>query len=250
MLIEERYRKILDCLRENGTVTVSELTERLAISEATIRRDLAVLAGMGRLLKVRGGATLPDSEFSFEGESNVESKEKLFSSEKVEIARYAATTVRRGDFIFLDAGTTTEKMIDFITEKDITVVTNSFTHARRLAQRGFRVTIIGGQVKSCTEAIVGAAAVESINRFNFTKCYLGTNGISLTRGFTTPDIDEADVKSAAFRASYIAYVLTDHSKFDRIAPVTFAPLSEVCLITDTLPNEKYRGQCVIKEVLK
>jgi len=248
MLIEERYKLILDYLNAHGTATVAELTETLGSSEATVRRDLTALGGMGKLLKVRGGATAAESEYSFE-ERSVETKEKLFAAEKTEIAKYAAGTVRRDDFIFIDAGTTTEKMIDFITERDITVVTNCFTHAKKLAQRGFRVMIVGGQIKLATEAVVGAESVSMMEKFNFTKCYLGANGISLSRGFTTPDIDEANVKNAAFRKSYVTYVLADHSKFDKVSSVTFAPVSGVCIITDVLPD-RYRDQCIAKEVLK
>jgi DeoR family fructose operon transcriptional repressor len=249
MLTEERYRLILEALRERGTVSLGELVQKLDSSESTVRRDLGALADMGKLVKVRGGATVADAEYTFE-EHSVDTKEKLSAPEKTEIARYAAATLRKGDFVFIDAGTTTEKMIDFISERDITIVTNSFTHARKLAARGFRVMITGGQIKTSTEAVVGVESVAMLERYNFTKCYLGTNGISLARGFTTPDVDEASVKSTAFRQSYVAYVLADHSKFDKISSVTFAPAAKACIITDMLPNEKYREKCVIKEVMR
>lgn len=249
MLTEERYKIILEFLKENGTASVNQLVGELNTSESTVRRDLSALDSMNKLTKVHGGATVLNSEYFFE-EQSIKAKKKLFIKEKAEIAKYAAGTLHKGDFIFMDAGTTTEKMIDFITETDISVVTNSFTHAKKLAQRGIRVTIVGGQIKSSTEAIVGSESVLAIEKFNFTKCYLGTNGISFSGGFSTPDIDEANVKNAAFRKSYITYILADHSKFDKVSSVIFAPLTDACIITDKVVNSKYYDKCFIKEVIK
>lgn len=249
MLTEKRYNQILECLKEKSTVTVSELVEFIGASESTIRRDLNSLDKMGKLIKLHGGAATIENDFSLE-EHSVEIKKNLNSKEKEEIAKYAASTLRKGDFVYIDAGTTTEKMIDYISETDVTFVTNGFTHAKKLAKRGFRVLITGGQIKVSTEAVVGTDTVEAIRKYNFTKCFMGTNGISLTSGFTTPDIDEASVKSAAIQNSYITYILADHTKFDVVSSVTFASSAKGCIITDILANDKYKEKCVIKEVLK
>ena len=115
MLTEERYSKILECLNEYKTVTVTQLAEALNASESTIRRDLNSLATMKKIIKVHGGATVLNDSFNF-SEHPVEAKEKMFSEEKAAIAKYAASTIRKNDFVFIDAGTTTDKMIDFITE--------------------------------------------------------------------------------------------------------------------------------------
>ena len=134
MLTEERYGKILNLVKEYKTVTVAQLTEELNASESTIRRDLNTLASKGKIIKVHGGATIIDDSFDF-SEHPVETKEKLFSEEKTLIAKYAASTIKKNDFVFIDAGTTTEKMIDFITEMGATYVTNGFTHAKKLAKK-------------------------------------------------------------------------------------------------------------------
>ena len=101
MLTEERFRRILKCVEENTTVTVTNLVEALGVSESTIRRDLNALDEIGKLTKVHGGATVNDIGFSVE-EHSVETKEKLFADEKTEIAKYAASTLRKDDFVFLD----------------------------------------------------------------------------------------------------------------------------------------------------
>lgn len=247
MLTEERYNKILAELNERHSVTVTELVETLETSESTIRRDLSSLSKMGKLKKVHGGAVSLNQEV-MSNEPNVEEKIKLNADEKEQIAKYAAATIRKNDFVFIDAGTTTEKMIPHITETQATFVTNGFNHAHLLARKGLKVYLTGGEVKSSTEAIVGVSCVETLSKYNFTKCFLGVNGISFENGLTTPNVDEASVKRAVAQKSYVTYVLADHTKFDKTAAVTFAEIEKVCIITDRLPNKKYKDITIIKEV--
>lgn len=249
MLSEERYGKILDCLNKHKTVTVAQLVDELGVSESTIRRDLIYLDSVNKIIKVHGGATVINDNYDFT-ERPVEAKQKLFAEEKDAIAKYAASTIRKGDFVFLDAGTTTEKMIDYITETTAVFVTNGFSHAKRLAHRGFKVYLIGGEIKATTEAIVGAECVEQLRKYNFVKAYLGTNGISVSNGFTTPDPEEASVKRTVAQHSYMTYILADHSKFDQVSPITFCTLENACIITDKVSNETYLEHSVIKEVMK
>ena len=111
------------------------------------------------------------------------------------------------------------------------------------------VFITGGEIKAATEAIIGAECVLTLKNYNFTKCFMGTNGISLTAGFTTPDVNEARVKSAAMESSRRSYILADHSKFDEISSATFAQLGKANIITDRLSNRKYAEYTSIKEVM-
>ena len=156
--------------------------------------------------------------------------------------------LRPNDFVFIDAGTPTGKMIEYITQKDVTFVTNAFNHANLLARRGFKVYLTGGEVKTTTEALVGVTCVEAINRYNFTKCFLGTNGIHIETGYTPPNVDEASVKRAASQRSFVTYILADHSKFEKSAAVTFADIGRACIITDKLPDDRYKECTIIKEV--
>lgn len=247
MLTEKRYAKILECLNEHRTVTVGELVESLKVSESTIRRDLNSLASLNKIVKVHGGATVLNENFNF-NKQPLQIKEQKFEEEKIAIAKYAASTLRKNDFVFIDAGTTTDKMIDFISESTAVFVTNGFSHAKKLARKKFKVYILGGQIKESAESVIGTECVEDLKKFNFTKCYMGTKGISMSAGFTTPDTDEAAVKKAVILNSHMAYVLADHSKFNQISSVTFAPIDKACIITDYLPDEKYNDKCTIKAV--
>ena len=249
MLTEERYRRILRILSDRNAVTVSELSQQLNISESTIRRDLNALAEMGKLKKVFGGATaLTQSSGIFE--TNVANRTNTMSEEKTAIARYAATLIHDDDFVFIDAGTTTSRLIDFISNNKATYVTNGITHGQKLIKKGFETYIIGGKIKPLTEAVIGTAGIKSLEGLNFTKAFMGTNGIDITAGFTTPDIDEARLKETAVRNSYMTFVLADHTKFRKVCAVTFAPLRIGCIITDECPDNQYSELTIIKEVKK
>lgn len=248
MLTEERHAIIVETVNRKKNVELNELCELLDTSESTVRRDLCILHDKGALVKVRGGAIAVDDSFTAL-EQNVDEKAVLFVREKEAIARYAASLIEDGDFVFIDAGTTTEKMIDFIPARQVTFVTNAFVHAKRLAQRGFKVFLPAGEIKLATEAIIGANCVLSLDQYNFTKCFMGVNGISVAGGFSTPDPNEASVKAAVINNSHTAYILADHSKFDKTSSVKFAYLNKCRIITDRLEDKKYLSETSVKEVL-
>lgn len=246
MLTEERFSEILKLLDEKRAVTVTELTELLQTSESTIRRDLNTLDEMGKLKKVHGGATvLGDGPSAFE--EDVAAKAKSHMNEKNCIAKYAASLIHDDDFVFIDAGTTTEQLIQYLTNTRAVFVTNGIVHAKKLLKKGLKAYVIGGQLKLATEAIIGAQAVDSLRKYNFTKCFLGTNGVSAEAGYSTPDLEEALIKEEAVKRSYVTFVLADRSKFGKVSSVTFAELKQACIITDQLPDAKYAEYTTIKE---
>lgn len=248
MLTEERFSRILGRIQDRGSATVSELAQLLGVSESTIRRDLASLDSMGKLNKVHGGATSTDAEL-ITSEASVTEKELLNVEEKKVIAKYAATIINDDDFVFIDAGTTTAWMIEYIAGSKATFVTNGIAQAKLLAARNLHTYMIGGSVKPVTEAVVGAGGVNEMRRYNFTKSFLGTNGIHTDSGFTTVDMEEAMIKMEAVNRSYACFVLADSTKFDKISAVTFAGIDKACIITDKLAKDKYKEFTVIKEVM-
>lgn len=247
MLAEERFKSILKLLSQKGSVAVSELTKELNISESTIRRDLNTLDEMGKLHKVHGGATkLSDGYDSYE--EDMPTKTHLHIEEKRRIGAYAAGLINENDFVFIDAGTSTEYMIDFIEVKEAVFVTNGISHAVKLTQKGYQAYVIGGQFRSRTEAIVGVEGVNCMQKYNFTKCFLGANGISKDGGFSTPDLNEAYIKMEAVKRSFASFVLADHTKFLKSSPVTFASIGQCVIITDQLVDASYGELTVIKVV--
>lgn len=231
MLTEQRYEIILKLLKEKGSVTLNELKDALGSSESTIRRDLNALDEEGRLTKVFGGAVSKEQTIS-SIELSVSQKSMVNAGEKQRIAEYAAGLVEPDDFVYIDAGTTTEYIMDYLTEKGATYVTNAVSHARKLATAGFKVILIGGELKGTTEAAVGNQAILMLEKMNFNKGFFGTNGVSQSRGFTTPDFNEALVKETAFSHTLDKYVLADSTKFGTISSVTFGSLKDARILTD------------------
>lgn len=239
MLTEERFAKILSLLEKTGSVTVQQLMNELEASESTVRRDLNELAAGGKLTKVHGGAVI--NNFIYNGtDDKVINRKKMNREAKAKIAQYAAGLIRQNDFVYLDAGTTTEMMIDYIAGKQAVFVTNAITHAKKLAERGCRVYLLGGEFKAVTEAIVGEEAVITLDKYNFTKGFWGTNGISIREGFTTPEVKEAMVKKKSMEHCAECFVLADHSKFNQISSVTFASFDNASIITTELQQNVYK----------
>jgi len=169
-------------------------------------------------------------------EYTVAQKSELNLEEKRKIARYAASLIEPEDFVYLDAGTTTAYMLDYIEERTATFVTNAVAHAQRLAMRGMKVLLVGGELKASTEAVIGSQAMQTLLDYHFSVGFFGTNGVSRKSGCTTPDASEAMVKRTAIGQCKKSYVLCDSSKFDNISSVTFAPFSLMNFITDRKPD--------------
>lgn len=247
MLAEQRAGIILNELAERQAVSVSRLCQVTGASEATIRRDLTTLARQGKLNKVHGGAVLLDEEFRGE-EPDMETKRQIFAEEKDRIAQYAASLIQDDDVVYLDAGTTVLRVAEHLPASRALFLTNSIECARRLTERGLRTYVLGGALKAGTVAIVGAEALSSLQRYNFTKAFLGANGIAVKQGFTTPDPEEAAVKTLAAARAKSVYVLADSSKFGKITVAAMFPLEAARIITDGLPDRRYLEYTEITEV--
>lgn len=239
MLTETRQEEIVRLVQERESITVAELKDILQSSESTIRRDITALDKDGRLTKVFGGAIALHPAQMVRQELSVTQKQELQAEEKKAIARYAASLIEPDDCVYIDAGTTTGWMLEYIQEPGATYVTNAFSHAKRLAQKGFHVMLIGGEVKGATEAIVGAEAALNIQKYHFTKGFYGTNGIDQKAAFTTPDINEAMVKRVALHATQSGhrYVLAVSTKFSSIYAVTFAEFDGTTILTEQAPAD-------------
>ena len=219
----------------------------LDTSESTIRRDLTTLHKKGSLIKVHGGATA----LSVEGmtrDASLTVRRDMNIEEKVAIAKYAAALIEKDDFVYLDAGSSVDLMIDYIVEQEAIYVTNAIGHAQKLLQKGCRVFLLGGELKEVTEAIVGAEAIDSLKRYNFTKGFFGANGVHRERGLTTPDITEALVKEKAMEQCANRYVLADSTKINQISSVTFAGFEEGMILTTRLRDASYKACKNILEV--
>lgn len=245
MIIEERHRIILEELDKSGIVTLADLTTLLNTSESTVRRDLNSLHNEGKLKKVHGGAVSIGDNYS-KSDYKVTIRKEINHDEKEKIARRAADIVEDGDVVYIDAGTTTELLIDYLIKKDIIVVTNGIAHAKKLLDKNIKTFILGGEIKWLTEAIVGVKAAQDIQSYNFSKGFFGANGISQEKGCTTPDPSEAMIKSEAIKHCSEAYILADDSKMNEVSFITFCNIEDITLITNDLCGNIFN--CKVIEV--
>ena len=251
MLAEERLARITDLVNEHGAISVIELMDALDASESTIRRDLRKLDRMGKLNKVHGGATSIQEDYVIEDQPFA-GRQTLYIEEKRAIAAQAARLITPDDFVFIDGGTTTECLVEAITETRAIYLTNSLPHAQHLLAKGCRTLLPGGEIKPVTEVLVGAETVNAIRRYHFTLGFWGTNGADLESGFTTPEFSEAAVKQISLEHTIRPHVLCDSSKFDKRSLITFADFSDAKVITDRLSDEARALRSVgnIEEVIE
>lgn len=231
MLTEQRYELILNLLEEKKSITVTEVKDLIHTSESTVRRDITALHRAGKLVKVFGGAMAADHTL-VEEEPTVAQKTEVHKGEKQQIAQYAASLIVPEDFVYLDAGTTTGRMLEHLAGSKATFVTNAVAHAQALAAAGLRVFLVGGELKASTEAVVGNQALLTLKSYHFSKGFFGTNGISRKAGFTTPDANEALIKKTAMEQCQKRYVLSDASKFGQVSAVTFADFLDAVILTE------------------
>ena len=238
MLAEQRLRAILQQVSQRQTVSVADLCQLTGASEATIRRDLNTLAAQGKLVKIHGGATSLEEEEFLAREPDLATKQR-YAREKERIARYAASLVGDDDVVYLDTGTTVLHMAEYLKGSSALFVTSSIEFAARLTEHNLHIYVLGGTLKLGTVDIVGAEALGALRRYNFTKVFLGTSGISVSQGFTTPDPEAAALKFLAASKAQTVYMLADSSKFGRVTAATILPLDGARIITDKLPDRKY-----------
>ena len=169
MLSQERYKLILEKLDKESVVYLNDLVKYLNTSESTIRRDLTALDKLGLLRKVHGGATSIKDINITTIDDKVENRQGLNINEKILIAEFAASLIKDNDFVYIDAGTTTELMIDFITNTKAVFVTNGIVHARKLIQKNCITYILSirkdhAAVKSTVSCLSGR------NNFQLSRC--------------------------------------------------------------------------------
>ena len=232
MYAEERQQHILDRARAAGRVDVNSLAETLDVTPETVRRDLTILERHGVLRRVHGGA-IPVERLGFE--PGVETRTERYVAEKERIAKAALPHLPDEGTILLDAGTTTLRLAELIPrDHELTIVTNSQPNATMVAQHpGLSLYLLGGRVRGRTLAAVGAWVTDALSDVFVDVAFIGTNGLSVERGLTTPDQSEAAAKRAMITAARRSVVLTDHTKIGVDHFSRFAELSDIAaVITD------------------
>ncbi|MDH4278738.1 MAG: DeoR/GlpR family DNA-binding transcription regulator [Acidimicrobiia bacterium] len=233
-LARQRHALIVSHVRRHGSARVTELADRLDVSEMTIRRDLDILAENGLIEKIHGGATVRFERAT--DEPGFEVKASHNTNEKRAIAATAAMLTGAGAAIGLTAGTTTAQLAnELVTVPDLTVVTNSVPvsdvfHFQPRADR--KVILIGGE-RTPSDALVGAIAVRNLSSFHLDMVFMGVHGMHEQAGYTTPNLLEAETNRAFVRSTDQVVVLADHTKWGVAGLASFAELEDAAVcVTD------------------
>ncbi len=232
MYAAERQQRIMAEARQAGRVEVVALAEQLGVATETIRRDLTALERRGTLRRVHGGA-IPVERLELE--PTLATRTTRLTDEKRRIAARALDLLPREGTVLLDAGSTTQAIIDVLPpDADLTIVTNSIAAASALVSHpGVQLFLLGGRVRGVTGASVGAWATDALTGLVVDVAIMGTNGFSVARGLTTPDQSEALVKKAMVAAARRTVVVTDSSKAGDDHLHRFADIADIdVLITD------------------
>lgn len=232
MLPVERRKVILEIVDTQNSVSVSDLCERLDVSEMTIRRDLRVLSDEGLIKRVHGGAVSRRGR-SYEPPYMIRATANL--EQKRAVAQAAAQLVDKGDSIALDVGTTTLEMAKAISSiSNVTVVTSSLPIANALCDSpNIRLILSGGVVRKQELSMIGHIARRAFKDFWVDKVFLGIGGIDVSAGLTEYNLEDALVKQAIIEHAEQIIVIADSSKFSRACFAWVAPLSSVhTLVTD------------------
>ncbi|KMY48595.1 DeoR/GlpR family DNA-binding transcription regulator [Peribacillus loiseleuriae] len=237
MIKVKRINLIRDYIFEHQTVSFDELVNVFNVSKNTIRRDIQLLVESGDIKKVYGGVAVNHSTLvSFTDRITRNQQQKVI------IAQSAAQYVEDGDIIFIDSGTTTLEMFEFLKTKELTIITNNLDFIiNSLPFENLNVISTGGMLERKTKSFAILKKMDLLMAYNINKAFMASTGISITNGVTNSSPLENEIKQTVVERSSEVYLLVDHFKFDKSAVMTYCTLDKIdYLITDTLPDETYQ----------
>lgn len=236
MFQEERINAIMEHLNNHQRIDIKDICEQFEVSRDTARRDLLKMEELGLVIRTHGGAVLPKKT-----KEVYEYKERLVreSGEKREIGHFAASLVKNGDFIMMDASTTVQFAAENLTSENIVVVTNSIDIADVLSRKkAVRTIILGGEMHTQHRFLFGQSTINKLADYQVDKLFLGACGIT-TNGISYPHEEDGVVKREMIKRANQVIVLADHTKFGEQMFYKIAGLESIdLLITNQKPNEE------------
>lgn len=239
MLAIERKNEILNKLKLEQRVLVSELSAHYGVTEETIRRDLDKLEKEGYATKTYGGAiwgnsTKTDLSYTVRNKTNVEAKHA--------IASLVAAAVQDGDHIMLDDSSTSLYIAKQLKEKkDLTVITNSIEVIVELSDvEGWNIMSTGGRLKPDSLALVGTQCHQMIRNFHVDKVIMSCKGIDPTAGITDSSEYHSSTKQIMMAAARQKILALDYTKFNKISFVRIADLGSIdVVVTNREPSRQW-----------
>ena len=236
-LAARRRQRLALIVESRGAVRLEELSSALGVSLATVRRDLNVIAGAGRLRRVHGGAVTVDQR---PDEPHFDVKATAAAAEKQRIAARAVELLGPDDTIYLDSGSTVlgvARLLHGWTR--LVVVTNSLPVATELVGRGPRLILVGGELRATSRAVVGPLTRLILDDLHVDRALMGTFALSLEDGLTTTDPSEAFTKQLVLSRAREVILLADSTKVGTHSFARAGRLSDIdVVVTDTGIDEQ------------
>lgn len=245
MLKTKRIEQIQEYIFEHQTVSLDELTTAFNVSKNTIRRDVQQLVERGKIKKVYGGVAVNHAPLE-----SFNKRQTRNQNQKEVIAKAAANFVEDGDIIYIDSGTTTLEMVEYLQTKQVTVITNNLDFIiHSLPYPNLNVISTGGVVNRETKSFVSFKNTDLLKAYNINKAFMASTGISISNGVTHSSPLESEIKQTVVKRSSKVYLLVDQYKFDKYALITYCDLDEIdYIITDNDPSENYQEYAKIHNI--
>ena len=230
-----RQNEILDIVKKQGKVTVDGLSKSFNVTVQTIRKDLNELCDNGILRRVHGGAIMAS------GIENIgyEERRALASDAKDAIAKICVQHIPDGASLFLNIGTSTEAVARaLLKHNNLMVITNNLNVANILGNgSNFEVIVAGGILRRADGGLVGEVTADFMRQFKVDYAVIGTSALDEDGDLLDFDFREVKVSQAIIHNARKAFLVSDHSKFERTAPVKIVSLTELDMFfTDKQPS--------------
>lgn len=239
MLAAKRLEKIVQIIQERGSVEVEYLAKQLGVSAMTIRRDLLKLEKNNKIERCHGGAIIKQ-------EQDYADRRIIHHGTKEKLAERAVSYIKNGDYIFLDAGTTTYEIAKKLQKfSNLVVVTNDLEIARVLLDTTIKVLICGGIIQNKTGSTWGDYAMQMLEDFRFDIGFFGATAINEQLEVMTPTMEKSFLKRKTIRQCEKSYLVVDESKFKKQGMIRISHLKDY---TDVITNYNFSEE--EKRILK
>lgn len=239
----KRIYEIETFIKNNKTASIDELRETFNVSTNTIRRDINQLVDMNVVKKVYGGIEL--IEENHRTVDYYQRNVKNYKSKK-RIGKLAAKEIEAYDIIYIDTGTTTIHILDYVDKNlPFTIITNSLDIMNKASQFEYvTLFIIGEKYKPITRSFIGISANMLLEKFNISKAFMAATGINVQNGLSNSEMEENLIKQYITGKAKETYVLADYSKMGKSTLLTYCPLNSISkMFTDKNPPNDIKDYC-------
>lgn len=247
MIPSQRQDEILKILDEHEKVEISDLYQRLKVTEMTIRRDLIFLEQKGLLERIRGGAAKIKR---INTEALFDKKNNTMKEEKIAIGKMVPQFIEDNDTIFINSGSTVLQAAMNLRGFSLKIITNNPMLTMLDLGGKSSLVLLGGEFRVESHSIVGEEAVNMISQIYANKCIIGVDGLSLKYGLTNSSFVEAGLnKKMIEHTRGKVIVVADHTKIGKVAPFLTSPIENIdILVTTNGFPEEYFEQLISKGI--